>query len=308
MKAIPLTLAGVVAAPRFVLGVTTPAEWKVARSAPGPWAELEGRHMVLTVPSAAIREYDDPAALMTFWDSVLESHCVLAGIPIPARRERFVADAQISAGYMHSGYPIMMHLDQVEPAKGGGTPPLLDLAALKTKGSWGCFHELGHNRQRRWWTFSGTGEVTCNWFSLFTGERICGIEPWRNPWIENQKAKVAKHLAAGAPFDRWKSQPGLALMTYAQVQRRFGWQPFVDVVAQYEAMPAKRRPRGDQACIDGWVRRMSIATGHDLRPFHLRWGWPLGAALRADGALGKLKPWNPDPADLAHFDAMTPPK
>ena len=56
--------------------------------------------------------------------------------------------------------------------------------------------------------------------------------------------------------------------------------------------------------IDTWVRQLSLAAEKDLRPFHLRWGWPLGEGLRRDAALDALPKWDPDPTDLDLFDRM----
>ena len=53
--------------------------------------------------------------------------------------ERFVVDRQISAGWMHSGYPVMAHLASSEE--------VLSLTSLQANGAWGPFHELGHNHQ-----------------------------------------------------------------------------------------------------------------------------------------------------------------
>jgi hypothetical protein len=292
-------VSGAVAAPRFVLGdEASLEEWPERRLAPGPWAEIEGKNMVLSVPSATVRELDDPARVAAFWDAALASHCVLAATPLPARRERFVPDVQISLGYMHSGYPIMMHLDLVTPPKGGGLPPLLDIAARETGNSWGYFHELGHNRQRRWWTFRGTTEVTCNLFSLYTHETLCGVEPWTNPWLKSQKKKAAPYLARGAPFQEWRRSPGLALIVYAQIQREFGWDPFIEVFRDYEEQPADQRPQGDQDKIDQFVVRLSRAAAHDLRPLWKRWGAPLSPWVMKNAALDELPKWMPDFADL----------
>ena len=58
-----------------------------------------------------------------------------------ARPERYVTDVQISAGYMHAGYPIMTHLD--------AAARFVDLRASgRRKGDWGLFHEMGHNHQQ----------------------------------------------------------------------------------------------------------------------------------------------------------------
>jgi hypothetical protein len=291
-------LAGAVAAPLWEPG-TSRTTWRkrVDRSG-APWAELVGEHIALSVPTEAARLLDDPEPLMAFWDSVMAAHCRLGGEPLPERKERLVADAQISAGYMHSGYPIMTWLDVVRVPEDGGLPVVLDLDTLRTKGNWGYFHELGHNRQRPDWTFGGTGEVTCNWFSLHAGDVVCGIEPWANPWLERQKVQAKAYLKAGSDFERWKSRPGIALVCYAQLQREFGWQPFYEVLAEYRGLSRDQRPGNDREKRDQWVRRMSIATGRDLRAFHAAWGWPLGGALRDDRELDRLPAWGARPIDL----------
>src|SRR5687767_13981526 len=122
---------------------------------------------------------------MRFWDQVLDAVADLACIPRERKRpERIVADVQISAGYMHSGYPIMTHLDSVAQT--------VQFHRMKS-GTWGHFHELGHNHQRGEWTFSGTGEVTCNWFSLYVMETLCGKPPGQGH-DAMEPAKVAERL------------------------------------------------------------------------------------------------------------------
>jgi len=69
-----------------------------------PWTEFYGRHIILSLPTSAARTVPSPSAVMAFWDEVVEGHFKLAGMPLPLRKERIVADVQISAGYMHSGY------------------------------------------------------------------------------------------------------------------------------------------------------------------------------------------------------------
>lgn len=288
---------GAVRAPRFVLD-SAPSEpprghWLVPPDAPGPWAELEGRRLVLSVPSSALAAVAEPAAVLAWWDRVVDSHLALAGRTPPARRERFVADAQIVAGYMHAGYPIMTWLDKVTPPAEGGPPPLLDLPRLSEEGDWGYFHELGHNLQRSAWTFGGTGEVTCNLFSLWSMERVCGISAWEHPFLDGAKRALPGYLEAGAPFERWKREPALALLTYALVVREFGWEPVRRVLAEYEALPRREWPRTDPERIARWVRRLSLASGHDLRPYHRAFGWPLEGLLADDPALGALPGWMP---------------
>ena len=169
-----VSVTGAITAPVFRHGMTA-ADWSDARAQPAPFAELAGDHIIFSLPSFSIRSlnFDRIRRTLQFWDKIIGAHCELAGITVPARPERVVCDVQISAGYMHSGYPVMVHLDQVDPAKcAADSPPVVDIEALEARGSWGMYHELGHNRQLGAYTFSGTTEVTVNIFTLFTMHRI----------------------------------------------------------------------------------------------------------------------------------------
>ena len=167
---IKVGISGAVESPLYIHGKTNPDEWrKTIRNAPAPWAELATGKIIITVPSENIRTLDDPAALMDVWDDILDACADLATIsrdrPSP---ERIVPDVQISAGYMHSGYPIMTHADQYAN--------LVDRRHL-LEGNWGLFHELGHNHQNSDWTFGGTVEVTVNLFTTYVFEKVCGVLP-----------------------------------------------------------------------------------------------------------------------------------
>lgn len=280
-------IEGAVEAPLYIHGDdASRADWKRRRKAPAPWGELISDGVILTLPSAALARLDDPAALMDYWTRAMACYPDLLGKPLhpSGRPERLVEDVQISAGWMHSGYPVMTH--------GADTPAdsaAADLAKLERDGDWGYFHEFGHNAQDARWTFAGTGEVTNNLFSLYLGERMAGIEPWSNPWLENQKRQLAPHLAAGAPYAEWKQKPGLALLTFALVQREFGWAPFQEVLASYTD---EVHTPNDDAKRDEWLKRLSRATGRDLGPYFERWGIPVSADARA--SVADLEPWLPE--------------
>jgi hypothetical protein len=286
-RALELELAGTVEAPLFVLGdPESVRDWPRRRGAAAPWAELVCDGMILTVPAGAVRELDDPTALMQYWQRATECYPELRMEPQPARAERLVEDIQISAGWMHSGYPVMTHgAERTEHSFA------VDLATLESEGNWGYFHEFGHNAQRPEWTFGGTGEVTCNLFSLYLGEAMAGVEPWDNPWLENQKKKPQQHFDSGADFAQWKKQPGLALMMYATIQRDFGWEPFQTAFEAYVAADRASRPRSDDAKRDTWLIRMSTALERDLGPYFEHWGVPTSIEARAQ--VSHFEPWMP---------------
>ena len=285
---INVTIAGAVEAPRFILGQTSVADWKAKiRNFPAPWAELETKKIILSVPSEKIRALENPDELMTLWDRILDAEADLSTIPHERKRpERIVPDVQISAGYMHSGYPIMTWMDKSVEHSLSTT----ELAA----GSWGHFHELGHNHQQGDWTFDGTTEVTCNLYSLYVMETICGKPPGQGHEAMEPKAvdkRLRGYLAMTDKFTRWKSDPFLALTMYHQLRTAFGWETYKKVFAEYRALPKSERPHNDDEKRDQWMTRFSRACGKNLGPFFEAWGVPTSEAARK--SLADLPDWMP---------------
>jgi len=281
---------GAVRAPRFVLGETDPIGWRrEVRARPAPWAEFEAKNIVLTVPSDVARRLDDPTELMEFWDEVLELYAELGMRPLDRRPQRLVPDRQISAGWLHAGYPIMMQMLHADMAT--DLAKMRDVPKGKT-GAWGFWHELGHNHQRREWTFGGTTEVTCNLFSLYVDEHVRGIRPADHPWPKGKWKRVLEHVRGDRSFERWKREPGLALWMYILVQDEFGWDAFRKTFAEYEALPKRARPRTDAEKRDQWLVRLSRNVGRDLGPYFEAWGVPTSKEARA--SLDDLEPWMPE--------------
>lgn len=281
-----VVIQGAVAAPHFVLGETSLERWKgEIRDHPAPWAELETKKVIITVPSENVRKLDDPEALMRWWDTVMDGCADLAQIPHErARPERYVTDEQISAGYMHAGYPIMTHLD--------AAPRFVNLERLSTQGDWGMFHEMGHNHQHRDWTFGGTTEVTCNLFSLYLMETVCakGIgHTAMNP--ESIAKNRALYERGKKEFGLWKSKPFTALIMYYELRKAFGWEAYKRVFAEYRDLADYERPKNDDQKRDQWLVRMSKTVGKDLGPFFQSWGIPVSKQARAQ--VEDLPAWKP---------------
>ncbi len=282
---IPVSVNGCIAAPWFVLGKTSVEDWrKTIRAAPAPWAELECSSIIYSVPSSAIRNLDDPKTLMEIWDSQMNSFADLAGIPRQrVRPERFVLDEQISAGYMHSGYPIMAHLDAVYS---------VDITAAR-KGLWGNLHEIGHNHQIGDWTFHGTGEVTNNIFVLYALDAVCGSRKDAHGNIApGYRLRRTREYFTDAPdFEKWQSDPFLALYLYMHLQEAFGWDTFKKIFAEYRALPADQRPKNDDEKRDQWMTRFSRAVGRNLGPYFETWRVPTSAKARE--SVAHLPAWMP---------------
>lgn len=269
---------GAVRAPRFVRGQTTNDQWLKSRTEPGPWAEIEGDRIIHTVPSEWVRTLDDPGRVAEFWDKVTDACADLAQIPVERRtKERIVADVQISVGYMHAGYPIMTHLDTKKH--------VLDVDYLMKEGSWGHFHEIGHNHQSDDWTFEGTVEVTVNLFTLYVYDKVLGKRPEDRSFAGDYLTKNSSKFASeNWSFDRWKEDPFMALTLYMQKQERFGWDQFKKVFAEYRKLDRSERPRDDQEKRDQWLVRFSLSAKTNLAPLFSHWRIPV-----SDSAVQKVK-------------------
>ncbi len=286
-------ISGGIAAPYFVKDETSLEDWKTTRQAPAPWAELQGRNVVLSVPSEVVRNLDDPQALMETWDEILDLEAEFAAGPyVRVRPERICCDREISAGYMHSGYPVMTHMDVQNV--------LVDNQRLLTKGDWGFFHEFGHNHQSPYWTFEGSTEVTVNYFSLYVMEKLCGLTPdkTRGELTKESRLKaLKKYLDGGAKFEQWKNDPFLALNMTVQLRDEFGWEPFLRAVSEYKKAPRETLPRNDQEKRDQWLVRLSRNCNKNLGPFFEKWGVPTSQEAR--DSVKNLPVWLP-----AEFDEL----
>ncbi|KAM4035792.1 TRPM8 channel-associated factor homolog [Anomaloglossus baeobatrachus] len=284
---VPVTVYGAQPAPTFIKGQTKLSSWlDTIRNYPTPWAELITENIILTVPSDAIRSLDDPEALLSQWDIMMNAVAELAMIPKKfPRPERIVTDVQISVGLMHAGYPIMCHI----PA----ASHLVNLQVIKKDGIWGPIHELGHNQQQSAWEFpSHTTEATCNLWSVYVHENVLGIpraKAHSDLLPEKRENRTRAYLKNGANLKDWSMWT--ALETYLQLQECFGWDPFKRLFADYQTMP--KGSNDNKVKMNLWAEKFSQAVNKNLSPFFKAWGWPIDE--NTSQKLSTLSAWEEDP-------------
>ncbi|XP_038176180.1 TRPM8 channel-associated factor 2-like [Arvicola amphibius] len=287
LGSVSVTIQKAVPAPYYKLGKTSLEEWKSCiQGNVGPWGELATDNIILTVPTENLKTLEDPEPLLQLWDEIMQAVARLAAQPFPFQRpERIVADVQISAGWMHSGYPIMCHLESVQE--------LVSLADMRSKGLWGPIHELGHNQQRHGWEFPPhTTEATCNLWSVYVHETVLGIpraqaHPDLKP--EEREKRIRDHLQKGAPLDNWNVWT--ALETYLQLQETFGWEPFIQLFAEYQTL--SDLPNDNESKMNLWVKKFSETVQKNLVPFFEAWGWPVQKEMAE--SLAHLPSWQDHP-------------
>ena len=292
----PVTLRGGVAAPLYVHGVTTDEEWvRTERDNPAPYAELVGQRLALSVPAALVRGLDAPSELMAFWEQVvalqdeLGAHAALRTGP-----ERINIDVQISVGWLHAGYPIQGPTE--------AAAELLDLPGLLRSGSWGWFHELGHEAQRRpdkswgWdnaYTFDGAVEATVNLFTCYVYDHMGMPDRGGWSWTGSRQGVMRRALGALGEGDTFASaEVGAKLALFLELRDSWGWEPVAALIAGYQAAAPAELPEDEQAERDEALLRLSAAVDHDLTPF-LRDTWGLEVSDAAVAAQAGRLPWMP---------------
>ncbi|MTI11710.1 hypothetical protein E1189_01170, partial [Sansalvadorimonas verongulae] len=63
------------------MGRDTAEQWReYIRHYPAPWAELEGKYSALVLPSAMVRNIEDPTPIINFYDQVIQRAHALTGL------------------------------------------------------------------------------------------------------------------------------------------------------------------------------------------------------------------------------------
>ncbi|MGE7776335.1 M60 family metallopeptidase [Chitinophaga sp. NPDC101104] len=294
-------IARAVKAPLFIAGKTTAEEWKQQLAASkAPWGELATEKVILTIPDSILRQVNDPENVLKLWDLIVGGEMELAQIPQPYYRpQRMVIDEHIGGGFMHSGYPIMIHHS---PSSGMLSADVIADPAKLMKGSkgganWGFFHEIGHNMQNNDWVFGGTTEVSCNFFSLYMFDRLLGGRDDAHTGVSNDETQKAmkNYFAAGPAYQKWQQSPFLGLIMFRQLQEAFGWETYKKFFREYQALaiadPSGEYARGDQKKRDLWAKTFSKVSGRNIAPFFEKWGIPISDDVEKE--LASLPGWMP---------------
>lgn len=154
--------------------------------------------------------------------------------------------------------------------------------------------------QRGEWTFDGAGEVTVNIFSMHAFNFVIGHHVLDQEWPKNVSNDFAKYFSKQPNYQDWQNNVGMALMTFLQLIKHFGWSAMRKFMKNYEEdiKKGENLPQSNQDKIDQWVLRFSKVVRRNIKPQFEMFGLPVSAYV--DEQLVDLKPWCPseekDPA------------
>lgn len=280
---VTLTFTGAVKSPDFILGKTDPAQWwQDIQKSQVPWLELRSPNLIVTLPrNRFIQEHiTDPSKAIGFWNDVIgEDYYGWMGLsdtaidPLdqaPRLPYRAVLDIEISAGYGHNGYPVMMFDDQY------WFNSFADYAVLEKLDAWGTFHELGHNcQQNSVWSWDGMGETTNNLFIFKTAHRLDPDPTKFFPLLHQGLTKVFgegvafAEKAGSKKFDD-NTDPFFKLLPFLQIYQKVGWgfMPYLYSQARH----AKRLSSNNQDKKDFVYEALCNYAHKDFKLFFAAWG------------------------------------
>ncbi len=278
-KSLDVTLSGAIQAIYYKKGETTAKEWeKMRQNNPPPMGELAGDHIIVTVPSKYLLALENPEELLETLDDFVNQVNHLAGYDAtdqehlsPIDPWRYVADIQLSYGYMYCGYPIMLYSED-------SVQNLLDVTRFKKNG-WGFWHELGHNYQQNTWEVESLVEVTCNIYSLFM-EKYYG-NPSRllqdnDGYGRNSYEEAALYLAlpdAERDFhDDEKISYFTRLVFFDELAQAYGFEVFSNLAKAFRSRGFIDPSRSVQEKMYDFYEVLSEVTGEDQLERLMRWG------------------------------------
>lgn len=296
-KPITVEISGGIASPLYILGakdektgvdiaVVKTEEWqKQLAETKAPWGEIAVPRLIFTVPIEHLRILKIPRRLcknlqrgMAVQDWLIgwDKHPNQVATPM-----RFVIDVQISVGWGHSGYPAMGYMAWGDCIKNG---------SLVKEGSWGLWHEIGHNHQWSPFRFDGCTEVTVNLFSTISQTQGIGVayeRAWDGTSIapEDMKASAQAFLRNSnkTSFDE-EEDARLKLYFFVELMRGLGYDSFRDVALRHHDEDPFKDGATNRDRWDWFYTALCDATKKDLTFYFTKWKIDL-----SDKAKNKVK-------------------
>ena len=289
-----IIISGAVKAPWFKLGRDSLAQWlDEIRYYPVPWAELEGEYTILTLPSAMIRDLDDPVAVVTAYDQLVKDANALVGLSPNASEAvdkapdlpfRFVIDIQTKVNtHSHDGYPIVLCW-----LEAGSPMQYLDLNYIRT--GFILRHELGHNYEPADTAFEppGASQAFANLFISvyqynsgywFVGDRRTGEMLYYYVPAFNYLWDICSAFIEGFDSTLWNpdvnvmcSKKSAFVMT---VLTSLTSEPITELYRQFRHLPEKKLPSLQQEKTDYFFESLCEHSGQDLTLLFKRWLVPV---------------------------------
>jgi len=299
-KPVKITISGAVAAPLYIFGdqplkkdrQTTAEEWaEQIKNYKAPWGEIQTPRMIFTLPIDMLSEMKLPRKIckklqrgMALQDWIVAWDFTEDRLRQPMR---FVLDRQISVGFGHSGYPAMGYMSWGNCIHSG---------SLVKNGSWGLWHEFGHNHQGQTPYFcissDNLTEVTVNVFSTIAQVAGCEV-PYERAWDgegideKTMTPSIRAYFQSNETFTTCEDVK-VKLYFYVELMRELGFDAFRAMGVEYQSKPFSNL--SDQEKWDWVLTTLSEVTNKNLAPYFT--AWKINVSKRALSKVAKYPAWD----------------
>jgi len=281
-ESIDIEFDNILEAPHFILGEHNNEDWNNhIKNRPAPWTVFEiPKSIIFIVPTRnehhkGVQIPEDLTTTLEEWKALMKGSDEAAGVIDRAVAEILVLDEQLTAGGMHSGYPMMGHLEainQIFPSNGRSID--------SDRQSVGIGHEVGHNMRQKYYYLS---HVTVNMFFFFA----LPATRTRNAGIWGRASRIFGYIKSGEQnvldennYDSWTDimkipMDGLDGLGW---ENDGSWNEFPALIASYKDLPIQERPVTRDDMMDLWAKKVCMAKQMNMIEYFEFWRFPLSAS------------------------------
>lgn len=296
---IEIEISGGVEAPVYVLGKTSQADWQRLRNAPGAWGYIESTDFCSYLSRKVLSQIEDPESIAKYWQTVMATADKYLGYRDWRKHgEGGYTDRDISAGFGHAGYPVVMaYGDDDHMAKRG-----------PQQGDWGFLHEIGHTFQDSFdgnYTIATHAEVDVNlvpgMVKMLVHDVLSIDNRSHNTFDAKPRLAAVKLFQALPPNEQtWERacKSPAAYDFYFTLAECFGWSlyerafgrlisflKYPDDESDLKALNA-RSPNNRR---DRFFLLFCQESGHNLLPFFQKYGLGRGKYGLSPEVVGKVR-------------------
>jgi hypothetical protein len=281
-----VTISGAIEAPVFVLGQNTDAQWNATlKNNPAPYGYIQNSKLTIYLPKARLAEMSNAEQVTAYWKQVMDTADEYYGYTNFRKRGEAIATARyVAAGAAYASYPI-------EAGWGTNSDSMLNGARLN--GSWGDYHELGHNYQDIFdsaFVIANHAEVDVNLFPGMIYTMIHDRTAWDGAHstydASTRQTGRNTYLALSAAEQTWQRAHDVSPVSYDfyfNLSEAFGWQAYKTMLTRlmrYLQSPSSATDAALHALnsSDANFKRnrfyllMCDATGRNLDTYFQRYG------------------------------------
>ena len=277
-------ISGATPAPLYILGETTPEQWKKQlEETKAPWGEIRTPRLIFTMPTESLKKCEKIKEVAELLQKCMALQDWVAGWDeFPDRIKapmRFVVDRQISIGAGHSGYPAMGYMDWDDALVDG---------SILTSGSWGLWHELGHNHQGAPFAMEGQTEVSVNIFSMVCQAMGVGISPTEVRGMSPDSMAPGMSTYITDKNLTYNTAENITqLFLWGELMYYFGCESFRKVNLEYIKRPYDNGTTSDKEKWNWVMKTFGKVLKKDLSMYFEVWKLPIDKSTR-----GQLKKWD----------------